>query len=110
MAQRQPRQGVLRQPLNIVLRGNLDELRHFADEIVDTHLRAHGQEELRVAKILIFRNSSRPYKTVARREGYRHELGWNYGLHQIPNLVIENREAPAEIVVIIIRKILRTSL
>ena len=59
---------------NVVLGRDFDELGHFPDDIVDTDLRANGQIELGVTKILIFRYGARPDKPVTCSERHGHEL------------------------------------
>ena len=110
MAKRQPGQCIHHDSLDIVLGGDFHQLGYFADDVVDTHLRADGQIELGVAKILIFRHRARPDKPVTRSERHGHEPGWNNRFHQISNPVVEKSETSAQIIVVIIWKVLGASL
>src|ERR1035438_7582608 len=110
VAQRYPRQRVADQALDVVRRSNLDKLRHLPDEVVYTHLGAYREEELRIAEVLVFGHSAAPYEPVAHLQRHGYELGRDDGLHQIADAVVEQRKATAQLVVVVVGKILRTRL
>ena len=84
VAQREAGESAAHEALDVVLRGDLDELRNAADHIVDTHLRAHREIKLRVAEILVLGDRSSPDKPVFRFKRHSDEFGRDHGFHQVP--------------------------